>query len=214
MVSPHSATVKRGQFITVEGVEGVGKSTQLLHLQAHLEASGHSPIMTREPGGTALAERVRELLLDPAHQGMTPDAELLLVFAARADHLARCVVPALESGQWVVSDRFTDATFAYQGGGRGIDAARISTMEQWVQGNLRPDRVIVLDLAPEEGARRVARRGTPDRFEREAMAFFQRVRDAYLERAREAPARYRVVDASGSEAEVRERVFAAVADLL
>lgn len=204
----------RGRFITVEGVEGVGKSTQLLHLERYLEARGHSPVMTREPGGTELAERVRELLLDPAHQGMAHDAELLLVFAARADHLAGCVVPALEAGQWVVSDRFTDATFAYQGGGRGIDRARIAAMEQWVQGDLRPDRVIVLDLAPEEGARRVARRGIRDRFEREAMAFFERVRDAYLARAREAPERYRVVDASGSEDEVRARVAEAMGDLL
>lgn len=207
-------TPTRGRFITVEGVEGVGKSTQLVHLKMRLEEAGHPPVMTREPGGTELAERVRELLLDPAHQGMTHDAELLLVFAARADHLARCVIPALDAGQWVVSDRFTDATFAYQGGGRGIDRARIATMEQWVQGELRPDRVIILDLAPEEGARRVARRGTPDRFEREAMAFFQRVREAYLTRAREAPERYRVVDASGSEEQVRERVADAVVDLL
>ena len=204
----------RGRFITVEGVEGVGKSTQLVHLKAYLEANGHPPVMTREPGGTELAERVRELLLDSAHQGMTHDTELLLVFAARADHLARCVVPALEAGQWVVSDRFTDATFAYQGGGRGIDLTRIAAMEQWVQGSLRPDRVIVLDLSPEEGARRVARRGSPDRFERETMDFFQRVRDVYLSRAREAPDRYRVVDAAGSESQVRERVADAVADLL
>ena len=199
----------RGRFITMEGVEGVGKSTQLAFLREHLEAWGHAPLMTREPGGTDLAEQIRSLLLVPREEGMTPDTELLLVFAARADHLERRIRPALERGQWVVSDRFTDATFAYQGGGRGIEA-----LEQWVQGSLRPDRVIVLDLAPEVAAQRVHQRGEPDRFERESLAFFLRVRNAYLARARQAPARYRLVDASGTPEEVRRRVEDAVEDLL
>jgi dTMP kinase len=205
--------VQRGRFVVVEGVEGVGKSTQLEHLQATLRSRGREVLMTREPGGTVLAEKVRELLLDPESDAMTPDAELLLVFAARADHLARLVLPALERGAWVVSDRFTDATFAYQGAGRGIDPRRIQMLESWVQGDLRPDRVIVLDLPPGDGAARVAGRGIRDRFEREAAAFFERVRDCYLQRASAEPQRYRVVDAAGSVAQVRDRVAAAVDDL-
>lgn len=204
----------RGRFITMEGVEGVGKSTQLAFLREHLEARGHAPLMTREPGGTHLAEEIRGLLLEPREEGMTPDTELLLVFAARADHLARCIRPALERGQWVVSDRFTDATFAYQGGGRGIEAGRIEALEKWVQGDLRPDRVIVLDLAPDVAAQRVQQRGARDRFEREALGFFERVRDAYMERARRTPDRYRMVDASGTPDQVRRRVENAIEDLL
>jgi dTMP kinase len=203
----------RGRFITVEGVEGVGKSTQLGFLHEHLQAAGHDVLMTREPGGSDLAEDLRAVLLDPRHAGMTPDAELLLVFAARADHLARRVLPALEAGRWVVSDRFTDATYAYQGGGRGIPSQRIEILEQWVQGSLRPDRVLVLDLPPGLGADRVAARGSRDRFEREPSDFFHRVRDAYLARARAAPQRYRVIDASGTVAQVRMRMAQAVADL-
>jgi dTMP kinase len=203
----------RGRFITVEGVEGVGKSTQLGFLHEHLQAAGHDVLMTREPGGSDLAEDLRAVLLDPRHAGMTPDAELLLVFAARADHLARRVLPALEAGRWVVSDRFTDATYAYQGGGRGIPSQRIEILEQWVQGSLRPDRVLVLDLPPGLGAVRVAARGSRDRFEREPSDFFHRVRDAYLARARAAPQRYRVIDASGTVAQVRMRMAQAVADL-
>ena len=204
----------RGRFITVEGVEGVGKSTQLARLEEHLRAKAIDLVMTREPGGSPLAEQVRSLLLTPRADAMAPDAELLLVFAARADHLASRVVPALERGQWVISDRFTDATFAYQGAGRGISTARIGELEQWVQGALRPDRVIILDLPPEEGARRVQRRAEPDRFEREQVDFFHRARDMYLSRARLDPPRYRIVDAGGSEDEVHERVIDAVADLL
>jgi dTMP kinase len=204
----------RGRFITMEGVEGVGKSTQLVFLREHLQATGHEVLMTREPGGSDLAEDVRAVLLDPRHAGMTPDAELLLVFAARADHLARRVLPALAAGRWVVSDRFTDATFAYQGGGRGIPPQRIEIIEQWVQGSLRPDRVLLLDLPPALGADRVAVRGTRDRFERESPDFFQRVRNAYLARASAAPQRYRIIDASGTVDQVRARVVHAVADLL
>ncbi len=204
----------RGRFITMEGVEGAGKSTQLEFLRGQLESRGRPVLMTREPGGSELAERIRELLLDPHHQGMTPDAELLLVFAARADHLARRIRPALDAGTWVVSDRFTDATFAYQGGGRGIPEARIQVIEDWVQGALRPDRVIVLDLPPAEGARRIAARGERDRFEREATPFHERVRGAYLARAAAMPARYRVVDASRPLPEVRAQVAQAVEDLL
>ena len=187
-----------GRFLVLEGVEGAGKSTQLEVVRSYLEAQGHRVRMTREPGGTVLGEKVRDLLLDPANVGMTPDMELLLVFAARAQHIARCVRPALEAGQWVVSDRFTDATFAYQGAGRGVPASRIEALEQLVQGDLRPDRVLLLDIPPAEGARRVLGRGEADRFERERQEFFERVREAYLARASRWPQRYRVVDASGS----------------
>ena len=206
--------MRRGRFITVEGVEGVGKSTQLARLEKHLRANAIDLVMTREPGGSPLGEEIRTLLLRPRADVMTPDAELLLVFAARADHLASRIVPALERGRWVVSDRFTDATFAYQGAGRGISAARIAELEQWVQGSLRPDRVIILDLSPEEGARRVQRRAEPDRFESEQLDFFHRAREMYLSRARSDPPRYRVVDASGSEDEVHQRIVIALADLL
>ena len=206
--------MKRGRFITVEGVEGVGKSTQLARLAKHLRAHAVDLVMTREPGGSALAEEIRSLLLTPRVDEMAADAELLLVFAARADHLAQQIVPALTRGQWVVSDRFTDATFAYQGAGRGINVERIAALEQWVQGDLRPDRVIVLDLPPEEGARRVVGRAAPDRFEREQMDFFYRAREMYLLRARLDPPRYRVVDASGGQDDVHERVVSALADLL
>jgi dTMP kinase len=206
--------VRRGRFITVEGVEGVGKSTQLARLQEFLRARAIDLIMTREPGGSPLAEEIRTLLLTPRADTITADAELLLVFAARADHLAQRIEPALERGQWVLSDRFTDASFAYQGAGRGIKASRIAELEQWVQGDLRPDRVVVLDLSPEEGARRVQRRATPDRFEREQLDFFHRARDMYLSRARSDAHRYRVVDASGSEDEVHSRIVTTLADLL
>jgi dTMP kinase len=198
----------------MEGVEGVGKSTQLARLQGYLRAKAIDLIMTREPGGSPLAEEVRSLLLAPRADAMSADAELLLVFAARADHLEKRIEPALLRGQWVVSDRFTDASFAYQGAGRGIDAARITELEQWVQGDLRPDRVIILDLAPEEGARRVQRRAAPDRFESEQVDFFHRARDMYLARARSDPPRYRIVDASGSEDEVHTRIITALAGLL
>jgi dTMP kinase len=202
-----------GRFITVEGVEGAGKSTQLRVVQEYLGECGHDVLMTREPGGTPLAEKIRTLLLDPDNQGMDADAELLLVFAARAEHLHRRVRPALEAGRWVVSDRFTDATYAYQGGGRGLPVERIEALEHMVQGALRPDRVLVLDLPPEEGARRIRDRGVADRFEREALGFFVRVREAYLQRARQWPERYRVVDASHDVTTVSAAVREALADL-
>jgi dTMP kinase len=208
-------TTARGRFITVEGVEGVGKSTQLQHLKEFLEARGVPVVMTREPGGTELGEAVRGLLLDHRFQGMAADTELLLVFAARAEHLAQRIRPALEEGTWVVSDRFTDATFAYQGGGRGIPAPRIAAIEAWVQGGLRPDRVVILDLPPAEGARRIASgRADRDRFEHEPLGFFDRVREAYLARAAMAPERYRVVDAAGTVEAVRAKLREAVEDML
>lgn len=185
-----------GRFITLEGIEGAGKSTHLSQLAAGLESHGIATRVTREPGGSLIAERIRALLLDRANTGMDPTAELLLMFAARAEHLAKTVCPALTSGHWVVSDRFTDATYAYQGGGRGLDPARIATLETLVQGDLRPDLVLVLDLSPEQGLARLRGRGGSDRFESETVAFFAAVRQVYLERAAASPERYRVIDAS------------------
>ncbi len=201
---------KRGRFITVEGVEGAGKSTHIDAMRAHLESRGVTVRVTREPGGAPLSESLRELLLDPANLGMDADTELLLVFAARAEHLAKVIRPALTAGDWVLCDRFTDATYAYQGGGRGIDAARIAVLENWVQGDLRPDLVIVLDIDPEAGLARAASRGDKDRFEREEAAFFSRVRENYLERAKAAPDRYRIIDAGAAQESVRERILEAL----
>ncbi len=190
-------SVTRGRFITVEGGEGAGKSTCLAFIQAHLEAAGHEVLVTREPGGTPLAERIRELLLGHHTDGMADDTELLLVFAARADHLARVIRPALARGEWVLSDRFTDATYAYQGGGRGLDMQRIAELERMVQGELRPDLTLLLDLPVTTGLARAAGRAeAPDRFEKEAAAFFERVRTTYRERATQEPERIRIVDAS------------------
>lgn len=202
-----------GRFITLEGIEGVGKSTQAAFLVEHLQRSGRDAIATREPGGTRIGDRIRTILLDPAGEGPAEDTELLLMFAARAEHLARVIRPALASGQWIVCDRFTDATYAYQGGGRGIAAERIERLENWVQGDLRPDRTLLLDLPVEEGLRRARGGCDGDRFEREQREFFERVRQTYLERAAAEPERYRVIDADGSMEHVGEALIAAVADL-
>ena len=205
---------ERGRFITVEGIEGAGKSTQIEAIGAFLRARGRRALVTREPGGTHLGEAVRGLLLDPENRGMAADTELLLIFAARAEHLHRVIVPALERGEWVVSDRFTDATFAYQGAGRGIDAARIAALEQWVQGGLRPDLTLLLDLPVDAGLRRIAGRNPPDRFEREEAAFFERIRASYLERAAAEPRRFRRIDAQAPCEAVTARVLEAVQALL
>lgn len=185
-----------GRFITLEGGEGVGKSSNLEFIHRHLEAAGKVVLVTREPGGTALGEEIRALLLGHRHEGMNADAELLLMFAARAQHLAAVIRPALATGKWVLCDRFTDATYAYQGGGRGIDEERIAALETWVQGSLRPDLTLLLDAPVAVGMARAGRRaGEADRFEREQMAFFERVRQTYLDQARRFPERYRVIDA-------------------
>jgi len=204
----------RGRFITVEGIEGAGKSTQMDVLRRFLDAKGIPVVMTREPGGTPLGEAVRALLLNPDNGGMSADAELLLVFAARAEHLHKVVSPALESGNWVLSDRFTDATYAYQGGGRGIAQARIAALEQWVQGDLRPDLTLLLDVTVETGMARITARGQPDRFEREDGAFFQRIRDNYLQRATAEPRRFRRIDASAPVERVSQEVCDRVEELL
>lgn len=203
-----------GKFITVEGIEGAGKTTQLAFIRDYLETVGKRVLLTREPGGTALSEEIRTLLLEQRQEGMSADAELLLLFAARAEHLHQVICPALESGIWVLCDRFTEASYAYQGGGRGVAWKRIAVLENWVQGDLRPDLTLLFDLPAEQGLARAGRRGLLDRFEREELEFFQRVRKAYLEQAACHPDRYRIVDASLSVATVRTEVEAIVQALL
>ncbi|RAR64441.1 MULTISPECIES: dTMP kinase [Halomonadaceae] len=194
----------RGRFITLEGGEGVGKTTNVELVCRFLSERGIEVVRTREPGGTPRAEAIRGLLLDPdIDEPLDDDAELLLVFAARAQHLARCIRPALARGAWVVCDRFTDATFAYQGGGRGLDPSRIATLEHLVQGELTPDLTLLLDMPADAAQQRLASRiddqgGQRDRFERERLGFFTRVRDAYLTRAEAAPERFAVIDAGQS----------------
>lgn len=204
----------RGRFITVEGGEGVGKTTNLSYIQAALERAGKRVKVTREPGGTPLAEQIRGLLLDPLNTGMSADCELLLVFAARAEHIAKVIQPSLESGQWVLCDRFTDATYAYQGGGRGLSRQRISELESLVQGALRPDLTLLLDVPVAIGLSRAGARGSLDRFEQEQTDFFERVRRAYLERAVAAPDRYRVIDARLPLAQVQKQIDQALLDIL
>ncbi|NMT64618.1 dTMP kinase [Marinobacter orientalis] len=187
--------MSRGQFITFEGTEGVGKSTQVKNAAATLKTLGIDYTVTREPGGTPMAESIRELLLAPRDEPVNDITELLLMFAARAQHLYTRILPQLEAGRWVLCDRFTDATFAYQGGGRGVPAERIAQLEDLVQGSFRPDHVILLDAPVETGMTRARHRGDLDRFERETVAFFERIRQTYLDRASDDPRRYHIVDA-------------------
>ncbi|MFC8752634.1 dTMP kinase [Pseudomonas oryzihabitans] len=202
-----------GLFITLEGPEGAGKSTNRDYLAELLGSGGREVVLTREPGGTPLAERIREILLAPAAEPMAVDTELLLMFAARAQHLAQVVRPALARGALVLCDRFVDATYAYQGGGRGVPVERIATLEAFVLGDLEPDLTLVFDLPVEIGLARAARRGALDRFEQEQRAFFEAVRQTYLDRAQAVPARYRLIDASRSLAEVQAELRALVATL-
>lgn len=203
----------QARFVTLEGIEGVGKSTQAGQLATALRAAGRDVVQTREPGGTAIGDRIRSILLDPDGEGPADDTELLLVFAARAEHLQRVIHPALAAGRWVVCDRFTDATYAYQGAGRGIPPRRIAQLEQWVQGELRPDRTLVLDMPVAEGLARARGGNDGDRFERERQEFFERVRQCYLDRAAAEPERMRVIEAGGSVESVGEALLAALADL-
>nr|VFK04634.1 MAG: dTMP kinase [Candidatus Kentron sp. H]VFK04954.1 MAG: dTMP kinase [Candidatus Kentron sp. H]VFK08461.1 MAG: dTMP kinase [Candidatus Kentron sp. H] len=192
-------------FITIEGMEGGGKSTSLPFIADLLRSAGKSVVITREPGGTEVGEALRGLLLNP-RQTIELDTELLLIFAARAEHLAAVITPALQAGRWVVCSRSTDATYAYQGAGRGIPYARIAILEDWVQGGLRPDLTLILDIPAKEGLARVRQRGSTDRFEQEREEFFDRVRNAYLARAEAHPDRYHVIDARAPIETVRERI--------
>jgi dTMP kinase len=204
----------RGQFITIEGVEGAGKSTMIKRIVGWLERQGHQVVRTREPGGTALAERMRDILLDRRNRELAGLAELLLMFAARAQHLDELIRPALARGETVLCDRFTDATWAYQGGGRGLPAPQIATLEQLVHGDLQPDLTLLLDLPVKEGLARASRRSASDRFESESLDFFERVRRNYLERAAADPERFVVIDASPWPKAVWSQIEAALQERL
>ncbi len=199
-------TESRGLFITVEGGEGVGKTTNLAFIADFLRSNGIDLVQTREPGGTPLAEQIRALLLEARDEPVAPMAELLLMFAARAQHLEQVIQPALEVGRWVLCDRFTDATYAYQGGGRQLDLPVIAELEQLVQGDFRPDVTLLLDLPVSQGLARAGARGELDRFEQEQLAFFERVRGVYLQRAQGVPRQFRVIDASGSLGQVQANI--------
>lgn len=214
-----SHVTQPGQFITLEGTEGAGKSTNLMFIEQWLRDRGIDVVVTREPGGTAIGEAVRHILLDKQYGEMTPDTELLLMFAARNQHLQEKILPALAAGQWVISDRFTDATYAYQGGARGLPFERIAEIEQWVQKGRFPDRTFVFDLPIEEGMKRVAARAELsgqhiDRFEQEKIDFFEKVRATYLIRAEEAPERYTVLDAQQPLEAVQAQLQAALMSMV
>lgn len=198
--------MQNGKFLTIEGTEGVGKSTNLAYVRDWLLARGLDVVVTREPGGTPLAEEIRHLLLSKREEAVDETAELLLVFAARAQHLNQVILPALERGAWVLSDRFTDATYAYQGGGRGLSKAIIEQLEVLVQGELRPDLTLILDIDVELGLNRARQRGELDRFESETISFFERVRSSYQQRVDVFPERYRVINAGKTLAEVQAEI--------
>ncbi|MHB8915776.1 MAG: dTMP kinase [Thiobacillus sp.] len=200
----------RGKFITLEGVDGAGKSTHLDFVANWVRERGHEVLVTREPGGTPLGEALRPILL---HHDMDADTELLLMFAARQAHLSQLILPSLTRGAWVVSDRFTDASYAYQCGGRGLDAARVAALEAWVQQGLQPDLTLVFDVSADVAATRRGAARAADRFELEADDFFERVRAAYLARAAAEPGRIRVVDASPGISQIQQSLIPALAAL-
>jgi len=203
----------KGRLISLEGGEGAGKSTLLSGLRAHFERSGMDVLYTREPGGTPVGEAVRALVLDPAHRSMAVETELLLMFAARAQLVSEVLQPALAAGRWVLCDRFTDASYAYQGGGRGVDAARIAELERIATGGLKPDLTLLLDLPVAHGRARASQRGDADRIEAERDDFFERVRSAYRARAQAEPRRFRIIDASQPADAVLRNAVVAIDDL-
>lgn len=204
-----------GKFISIEGIEGAGKTTQLNFIQKYLSEQGKQLVVTREPGGTALSEQIRDLLLSPREEGMAVDTELLLMYAARAEHIEQVIKPALQRGDWVISDRFVDATFAYQGGGRGVDVARIKSISDWTLKGLETDLTIVFDLSVALSQQRViSRNNEVDRFEQEKAAFFERIRHAYLDRAQQEPHRVQVIDASQTIEQVQSQLTSLLNKLL
>lgn len=203
--------MKRGKFITLEGVDGAGKSTHIPALAALLRESGQELMVTREPGGTPLGEKLRELLL---HDAMDPATETLLMFAARQEHLLQVILPALARGAYVLSDRFTDATFAYQSGGRGLPRARIAELESWVQGDFQPDLTLLFDLPVSISSQRLAGARHPDRFEQLDHRIFDRIRNAYLERAEQFPERFRIIDASQPRDDIGRQLAGIVSSIL
>ncbi len=207
-------TQTAGRFITMEGGEGAGKSTSLALIEGWLTERGIAYVVTREPGGTSLGEEIRGLLLEHRENPMCATAELLLMFAARAEHLARVIRPALQVGSWVICDRFTDASYAYQGVARGLGVESVAVLEQLVQGDLRPDATLLFDVPVEVGMARAGQRGAADRFESEARDFFEKVRQAYLDRANSDAQRYRIIDAGQSLQAVESQVRATLDELV
>ncbi len=202
------------RFITLEGGEGAGKTTCLKHVVEILQTAGKDVLVTREPGGTPLGEHLREVLLGHEFTGMATDTEILLMFAARAEHWHKVIFPALQAGRWVVCDRFIDASYAYQSGGRGVPEQRIAEQQTWLLGDQQPDVTLLLDLPVQLGLERAAKRSEPDRFELEQQAFFERVRACYRQRAEQAPQRFRVVDSSLPLAEVLGQIDAVFVEFL
>ena len=206
--------MKKGLFITLEGIEGAGKSTAVDFIEDFLTKEGHDVIKTREPGGTVIGEQIREILLKNENYTLTYDTELLLVFSARAQHIQEVILPALSSGKIILCDRFTDASYAYQGGGRGIDASRINLLEKWVQGDLRPNLTLLFDLDVSIGMQRTKKRSDADRFELEELNFFEKIRNTYLERAKNEPQRFRIINSASSLESVKEQIITILKDFL
>ncbi|MDG2018711.1 MAG: dTMP kinase [Porticoccaceae bacterium] len=204
----------RGRFITIEGTEGVGKTTNIDYIKQWLDDNGISFVNTREPGGTPLAEEIREVLLSNREEQVCSKAELLMMFAGRAQHIDQVIEPQLAMGNWVLCDRFTDATYAYQGAGREMGNALIESLETMVQGSMRPDLTLVLDVPVELGLERAGKRSEPDRFELEKTDFFNRVRQAYLSMAEKSPERYKVIDASNSLVQVQQQISLVLCNFL
>ncbi|HIM54412.1 MAG TPA: dTMP kinase [Gammaproteobacteria bacterium] len=198
--------MERGKFITIDGVEGAGKSTQIEFVCEYLKAKGVNVILTREPGGTDIGEKIRTLLLSNSTGKMHADTELMLMFAARNEHIQNKIMPALKQGDWVLSDRFTDASYAYQGGGRGLDVSRIAQLEQWVLQDFTPDMTLLLDVPVEIGMSRVESRGKKDRIELEATDFFNRVRQAYIDRSEQFPERIKLIDSSQTVEHTKQQI--------
>jgi dTMP kinase len=198
--------MERGKFITIDGVEGAGKSTQIEFICEYLKAKGVNVILTREPGGTDIGEKIRTLLLSNSTGKMHADTELMLMFAARNEHIQNKIMPALKHGDWVLSDRFTDASYAYQGGGRGLDVSRIAQLEQWVSQDFTPDMTLLLDVPVEIGMLRVESRGKKDRIELEGANFFNRVRQGYIDRSEQFPERIKLIDSSQTVEHTKQQV--------
>ena len=206
--------MKKGLFITLEGIEGAGKSTAVDFIEDFLTKEGHDVIKTREPGGTVIGEQIREILLKNENYTLTYDTELLLAFSARAQHIQEVILPALSSGKIILCDRFTDASYAYQGGGRNIDASRINLLEKWVQEDLRPNLTLLFDLDVSIGMQRTKKRSDADRFEREEINFFEKIRNTYLERAKNEPQRFRIINSAASLESVKEQIITILKDFL